>query len=104
MVNLSVKNTVFPSRKPMRLAEYDYSSARAYFVTVCVDKKKPLLWEDVGANWVRPQGLPLSSIGKVVDAEIRKISSVYSAVSVDKYCIMPDHIHMILSICATDGG
>ena len=28
----------------------------------------------------------------------------YPAVSVDKYCVMPDHIHMILSINTDEDG
>lgn len=39
-----------------------------------------------------------------MDQEIQKLNTVYASVRVDKYCIMPDHIHMILSIEAdTDG-
>jgi REP element-mobilizing transposase RayT len=34
----------------------------------------------------------------IVDNEIKKLNSVYDSVRVDKYCIMPDHIHFILSI------
>ena len=37
-------------------------------------------------------------------AEIDKLSCVYEALYVDKYCIMPDHIHMILSIRADEDG
>ena len=39
--------------------------------------------------------------GCVVDSEIRKIDSIYPSVRVDKCAVMPDHIHLILSI-ATD--
>ena len=30
--------------------------------------------------------------------EINKLNSIYTAVRIDKYRIMPDHIHMILTI------
>ena len=36
--------------------------------------------------------------------EIQKLGSVYEAVQVDKYCIMPDHIHFILSIHTDENG
>ena len=55
----------------------------------------------VGANCVRPPisaNVPLSDIGIIVDNEIKRLNSVYDAVRVDKYCIMPDHIHFIISI------
>ncbi len=31
------------TRKPMRLENYDYSTAGAYFVTICVKDRKPIL-------------------------------------------------------------
>lgn len=40
----------------------------------------------------------------IVDKEIQKLSSVYDAVHLDKYCIMPDHIHFIISIDADEKG
>lgn len=35
---------------------------------------------------------------KLIDKEIQKIETIYDSITVDKYCIMPDHIHMILFI------
>ena len=45
-----------PKRKPMRIADYDYSTPGAYFITVCVDGRKPILW-NVGAATCRPFSL-----------------------------------------------
>ena len=45
-----------------------------------------------------PANVTLSDIGIIVDKEIQKLNTVYDAVRVDKYCIMPDHIYMILTI------
>ncbi len=86
-------------RKRIRLENYDYSSDGAYFVTVCVIRKDISLWKNVAANCVR-QNITheLSDIGKLVDNEIQKIETIYDSITVDKYCIMPDHIHMILLI------
>ena len=83
-----------PKRKPIRIENYDYSTPGAYFITVCVNDKKPILW-NVGAATCRPN---LSKIGAVVETAILQIPQHYPAVSVNKYCVMPDHIHMILSI------
>lgn len=86
-------------RKRIRLENYDYSSHGAYFVTVCVIRKDISLWKNVAANCVRQNiTQELSDIGKLVDNEIQKIETIYDSVTVDKYCIMPDHIHMILLI------
>lgn len=89
-----------PKRKPIRILAYDYSSSGAYFITVCVHDRKPILW-NVGAATCRPN---LSKIGSVVEKAILQIPIHYPMISVDKYCIMPDHIHMILSIRTDDDG
>lgn len=99
----------FPKRKPNRLRHYDYSQKGAYFITVCTKDKKKLFWQEqtnVGVRIARP--LPacpqLSSYGKVVDAAIRCIETVYPAVRVDHYVVMPNHIHLLLYIDPDDSG
>ncbi|MEM5773828.1 MAG: transposase [Anaerolineaceae bacterium] len=42
--------------------------------------------------------LELSSSGQIVETEIRKIGGLYDQVRIEKYCIMPDHIHLIVMI------
>ena len=90
--------TDLPQRKSIRIANYDYSSPGAYFITVCVANREKILWDTVGADIIRPINIKLSPIGKVVDQGILQITEHYKNVSVDKYCIMPDHIHLILRI------
>lgn len=89
-----------PKRKHIRIENYDYSSPGAYFITACVHGRKPILW-NVGAATSRPL---LSSIGRIVEMAILQIPEHYPAVSVDKYCVMPDHIHMLLSINTDEDG
>ena len=89
-------------RKRFCLKDDDYASHGAYFVTICTDQRRPIFWTSsnphVGANCVRPSALPLSSIGRLVDAEIQRMNTIYPSVFVDKYVIMPNHIHMIVVI------
>ncbi len=40
----------------------------------------------------------LSKIGKIISNEIKKIPEIYEHVKIDKYVIMPNHIHMIILI------
>ena len=89
-----------PKRKHIRIEDYDYSTPGAYFITACINDRKPILW-NVGAATCRPN---LSKIGSVVETAILQIPVHYPAVSVDKYCVMPDHIHMILSINTDEDG
>ena len=42
-----------PKRKSIRIADYDYSTPGAYFITICVNDRKPILW-NVGAATCRP--------------------------------------------------
>lgn len=84
-----------PERKNIRLKGYDYSQAGYYFVTVCVKDRLNLLWESVGAACGRP---PLSEIGIIIDTEINKIGKIYETVTIDEYVIMPNHIHMIITL------
>lgn len=88
-------------RKKNRLKDYDYSQNGAYFITVCVKDKRNLLWTDVGATCGRPQ---LTDIALKVDKEINKISAVYENVVIDKYVIMPNHIHIIILLNGTKNG
>ncbi len=86
-------------RKLHRLQGYDYSQNGAYFITICVKDKHEILWENgVGATFGRPQEpIQLSKYGLVVENEINLISCIYeNNVIIDKYVIMPNHIHMII--------
>ena len=118
----------YPKRKPNRLSNYDYSTPGAYFVTICTRDKKCLFWDtrqtsdateadtiqpctsaSVGADIIRPQNgtkLPasLSPAGSIVEQAIDNIPSVYSGVSVDKYVIMPNHVHILLQIEGREDG
>ena len=89
-----------PKRKEIRIKDYDYSTPGAYFITVCISDRKPILW-NVGAATCRPS---LSKIGSAVETAIVQIWEQYPMVSIDKYCVMPDHIHMILSINTDENG
>lgn len=89
-----------PQRKSIRIADYDYATPGAYFITICIDGRKPILW-NVGVATCRP---PLSPVGLIVETAILQIPKHHPAVSVDKYCVMPDHIHMILSINTDEDG
>ena len=93
-----------PKRKPNRLTEYDYSQPNAYFVTICTRKKQKMFWGNVGASIARPDRLPLSVYGKVVEEAILNIPKHYPMISVDNYVIMPNHIHLLLQIHTDDCG
>lgn len=97
-----MKEKTMHSRKNYRLKNFDYSSCNSYFITVCVKNREPILWqhipsENVGAAIGRPS-ISLSYYGKVIDEAINKIPQKYEFISIDNYVIMPNHIHLLLTI------
>ena len=94
----------FPNRKSIRIEDYDYSTPGAYFITICTVNREKIFWDSVGADIIRPQNIPLSTAGKIVEQGISQIAAHHDNVFVDKFCIMPDHIHLILHIESDVGG
>ena len=78
----------FPQRKANRITNYDYSQNGAYFVTICTQNRAKILSEIVGAD----ARIVLTSFGQIAEKYIR------SAPEVEKYVIMPDHIHLIIGL------
>ncbi len=93
-----------PKRKQNRLKAYDYSTPRAYFITVCTEGRRNLFWNNVGAIIDRPEKISLTGIGAFVRQSIEDIPKHYPEITVEKYVIMPNHIHLLLQINGNDGG
>ena len=86
-----------PKRKPNRLSSYDYDREGAYFLTVCTQDRKCLLSRIVGDDALGvPQNL-LTDMGKIVEKHIRSGNQM-DRIKVEKYVIMPNHIHIILIV------
>ncbi len=91
------------TRKENRLKDFDYSSCGTYYITVCTKEKKNLFGSIVGAPIGRPS-CELSDYGNIVDEAINNIENKYAVTRVDKYIIMPDHIHLLLTILPNESG
>lgn len=91
-------------RKKIRLDNYDYSSVGAYYLTLCVSNHRNIFWDyNEGMTQCDEALLPLSEYGKIVNEAIDQISVHYPDVYVDRYVIMPNHLHLILIIGASEG-
>ena len=77
-----------PQRKENRIKSYDYSQLGAYFVTICTVNRRRILSEIVGDD-ARIVPLPY---GRAVEKYIRNVPEI------EKYVIMPDHIHMMIRL------
>lgn len=82
----------FPKRKLLRLEGYDYSSAGAYFVTICVQDRKCIFGEVVNGY------VELNLIGKMVFNEWYEMMKRFPSIDLDKFIVMPNHIHGIIII------
>ena len=80
-------------RKTNRIAEYDYSQNGAYFITICTHERRKILSDIVGDGFPVPK-----PCGIIAGEMIRQLPVKYPSVSVDRYVIMPDHIHLLLRI------
>lgn len=75
-------------RKKIRVGEYDYSQCGAYFVTICTQNRRPILSNIVGDD------------AHIVPKRYGQIAEKYlkNAAEIEKYVIMPDHIHMLIRL------
>lgn len=90
-------------RKPTRLGYYDYSTPGAYFVTICTRNHKCILSNIVGGGALDAPHISLTSAGKIVEKYILS-GNRCAGIRVDKYVIMPNHIHLLLFVEETASG
>lgn len=98
-------NKNFPKRKSIRLKNYDYSTAGVYFITICTKDRKNYFWKPkdiyskfIGKNIIRPYRIPLSKYGRIAERKLLNIPRIYKGISVSSFVIMPNHIHMLLTV------
>ena len=82
---------------------YDYSSEGTYFITICAKDKQCILGSCVGGGVLDAPQMLLSKEGEIVEKYIHEIDRTYPYLRVDKYVIMPNHLHILLTVSADDG-
>jgi len=93
------KKKELPNRKDIRLKQYDYSSAGAYFVTICTESRRQILSYIVGGDVLdAPKNVELSPYGEIAEKYINQLNDFYDDVKIDRYVIMPNHIHIMLFV------
>lgn len=76
---------MLPKRKQIHLVDYDYTNPNTvYFVTLCTHDKTPY--------FRNPQ------IAQYIAQDIRHRSRVMQEVTMFAWCIMPDHLHLLLKL------
>ncbi len=93
-----------PKRKTIRLREYNYNTPGVYFITICTKDKQKLLGRIVGTGVLDGPKMYLSKQGKIAHKYICQMNDFYDHIEVDKYVIMPNHIHFLLRVRYDDRG
>ena len=79
-------------RRSLRLKDYDYSQAGAYFVTICTYKKESIFGEIVNGEMIS------NRYGEIAENEWLKTAELRKNVELDEFIIMPNHFHCIIVI------
>ncbi|MDD2366040.1 MAG: transposase [Desulfuromonadaceae bacterium] len=88
-------NSDIHHRRSVRLPEYDYAAAGAYFVTVCVHERECQFGEIVDGVMM------LNHAGHIVEAEWIKSGELRSEIVIGEYVVMPNHFHGIVNLNVT---
>lgn len=78
----------YSNRKSPRIPEYDYSTPNYYFITICTHNKECIF------------GKPgrLNTYGKIAEDNLLKIPDLFPSITIEKYVVMPNHIHAIFVV------
>ena len=75
----------FPQRKNPRMPHFDYTSENYCFITICAHNRSCLFGTAEQRN----------ALGQLAQKGIENIPLHFPGVHIDKYVIMPNHIHAI---------
>ena len=83
-------------RRSIRVKGYDYALSGMYFVTICAQERVCLFGE------VDEEVVSLSIAGLMVESWWRAIPTRFSGTTLDAMVVMPNHVHGIVVIEATE--
>ena len=93
-----------PNRRKNRLENYDYNADGCYSITICTKDRKAILSKIVGTGVLDCPRIQLQYHGVIADRYIRQLNGFYNNISIPKYVIMPDHIHLIVTVNSGQSG
>ncbi|MEX1003671.1 MAG: hypothetical protein WDZ35_16245 [Crocinitomicaceae bacterium] len=85
-------------RRSIRLKGYDYSTAGAYFITLCTQDRAPLFGEIAGGEMM------LNEYGNIALEEWHKTPDIRPNIGLGEFIVMPDHMHGIIIINYSEKG
>lgn len=84
-------------RRSIRLRDYDYAFAGAYFVTICSQGRENLFGRIDGDMMV------MNDAGRMLEAVWFKLPERFSGIELDAFVVMPNHVHGIIMFPARRG-
>jgi putative transposase len=81
-----------PNRRSIRLQNYDYTQAGAYYLTICTAARMSLFGRIVDGV------MQLNDYGRVVEEEWLQTGNLRANVDLDAFIVMPNHFHAVLLI------
>ena len=85
-----------PSRRSIRLKDYDYAQGGMYFITICTHHKKCLFGTITDGKMI------LNSVGQLVAHEWQKTAIIRNDILIDIFVVMPNHLHGIIILNSND--
>ena len=85
-------------RHSIRLKDFDYAQAGAYFITICAWQRECLFGEIVNGEMV------LNDMGRIVVEEWERTDTVRKNVIIDEFVVMPNHFHGIIFLSDNVGA
>ena len=80
------------NRHSIRLKGYDYSSAGAYFITICTQNRRPLFGNIIDETMI------LNDAGRMVLKWYTELENKYADIKCNEKMVMPNHFHCIIEI------
>ena len=87
-------NSNLPNRQSIRLKNYDYSQEGSYFITLVTQDRIHLFGKIEDGKMI------LNTVGKILEEEWGNTIELRPNISLGEFIIMPDHMHMIITITA----
>ena len=86
-----------PDRKKNRLENYDYCNKGCYFVTLCTQNRQQLF--KIESMFVGNDLCVVPDLqNQIIHKWIKETENKFPNIKIEKYVIMPDHLHFIVNI------
>lgn len=84
----------FLQRKSPRIQDYSYATPNYYFITICTGDKQCIFGEPGKLN----------DFGRIAEENLLQIPQLNPDICIDKYVVMPNHIHGIFVVRSEKTG